>query len=146
MRDLPLFLRIPDVSHTEPSLIVTGLWHIRSLHPNPPLEVTTHPPSKTNPVRAMPGRVSICLARRFDDHPLLWRITCLPITDTGLFFNWAPNDPLLYDSVPENYYYAVIASVQAFNGGWCGSFSWKRCDAILCREIVCKLKQGLSQQ
>jgi hypothetical protein len=58
--------------------------------------------------------------------PPLRCITCLQMTDTGLFFNWAPNDPLLYDSTRENYHHSMIASVQAFNGGgsllettWC---------------------------
>ena len=47
------------------------------------------------------------------------------MTDTGLFFNWAASDPLLYDSMQENHYHSMIASVQAFNGGGCGYLSWK---------------------
>ena len=91
---------------------------VLSIQPTPdPLEVTEDPQPSDPSSRALPGRVSVCLALRFNDHPFLRRISCLQMTDTGLYLNWEPNDPLLSDSIQENYYHSLMASIRASSTG-----------------------------
>jgi hypothetical protein len=83
---------------------------VLSIRPNPdPLDTINDTTTSSPRPTVSSKRIRSCLARRFGNHLLLRRITCLQMTGTAIYLNWDPDD-LLADDTMDYYHFLIGAS------------------------------------